>query len=864
MRIVTTGASTALSRIMKFGGRRQRNLPRVFIGLILVTLSLSAAAWAEGEPDAGQISYFIIQPEETNHQLKDGDELKFYAFWDSAHYEVKANLYQIDSNIGSLEADWPVGEYAGEQPIMAGSDVLKHAYLFTHTISSNSSSADGSKTIKIQATNPNSETSDSHYDLHLCLANNPPVNTHAKAIGDSIRFIAGYPDSIYIVRNGDPLHIETEWEFSNPDFTITADFSELDDNFETNRVHYSGPSTETTANYTIFYSLSDEAKAATVSGENYPVTITGLDGKCGIVTRDLIFRIDNVGPKCTTTDPLTASSLPDTTSETHEHLFGLAPAESHDVLVRIDNRVDTVFETVRSGGSLGWAGDVEITAGFHFVEIFSRDVVGNLSVYSDGEGNLSPFSIEYEIVGRVGGQPQFRNCMIQEPEVLWINPLDGTTPETSQLKISDGTHIRFLSYWDNIDAYEVWADFSNIDTFGPTHHPGTLVGSIEQEVAGQMETWNIYAFDYFVTASTENDIDDGRNLVVPVTAYSPYYGTETTSSALSCCMSNDPIEHLWTRIINEPLHGNFHEEIADTTWLVSPGYQIKIMTSWLTPHESLNPWVYFTEADDNFDPALVDNMVNRSPVDSLSEGSVHTYLLSYTFSNRPLSTDAQTWPLMVPVVLTDQGCGRDTTYLLLEMDQIGPASNPVLDLPPSPKTVDSTVVISGVVSAETAEVEIEVSYSVDERASTIIPVDENMRFSGESPALQPGDNTLAIYSRDLMRNRSEQTAEEYIVSRISNSTITIPKPFHPGDSFDLDNVGEWGELDLTIYNLEGDQICAFSRSGMEILHGTTIAWDGLNSYSESVRQGPYLLRIIARDTDGNTVKEEVKAFVFTK
>jgi hypothetical protein len=771
-------------------------------------------------------------------KVRNGDLVEFYAFWDSTHYAITANFNALDNGATSLVT----GVYKEE----------KGAYWFAHSVSDeNSRTDDGTVSIRLAATNPLSDTQSSTSAIQLCLSNNPPVPISAEVIGDSTRFVQKGSNLIYQAINGEVLTIETVWEYELDDFSISADFSLVDAADSLHLASYWGVSENGLANYQIQYRISDNAVADGVHATNRHISIKGYDGGCGIDSLTVTIDVDNKGPSYA---PF-LHTMPDTLSSESLAIRGGASASAfegvYDVLAVVNNDREFVFDVSPSADSLIFEGEIGLDYGANFISFHTRDLVEN----------RSPATTQ-EIWVPLNLAPVFRNTYIVEPDTAAVLPEEDIDhPNRYAIKVRDGDYLRFYTYWDDLEIYSVWADMTQIDSNGPSHLAGSFVASVIDE---SQNTYNCYAFEYTMSSPGENTVSDYKNIPVPITAFNANTGGETTTESLRFCLCNNPPQHIRTWVINDPAIWTYYPEIGDTTWVMRNGGPFSIYTSWFTLDTGPAISIDFSGADRSWDQALEGQLVDTNRISELSTETVRTYRMDYRFGESAVRDEDPKIGLPIRITLNDQndGCNDDTAILLIEMDNDAPASSPLLSSDKPNKTTDSTLVISGTVDLDVVDVLVKVVYSPDSSRAAVLPI-VDQAFSGISPPLIPGENQITVYARDEVGNRSH-SYERFTTFLVTDDTVVIPKPYRSGDKIEINSIIEWSRLEVTIFNLEGDEIDSWSYSGFSTEHGISLQWDGTNQHGDLVHTGPYLLRIQAKDASGNTQKEEVKAFVFTR
>jgi hypothetical protein len=779
--------------------------------------------------------YRVVQPGTT---VQNGQLIEFYSYWngDSDGYDVWADLSLLDATT----ADPVAGTYVGDSSVVAGDSItVWPCYRFIHTISDANTHDDAAGiTVAVTAFDSMIEDSTTDEAIKFCLSNDPPYpqENGTRIIGDANRFIERDGDTLYVVRNGDLLRVETIWHYSVEPFGIEADFSAVDDSFASGTVFYSGISEDGVADYCFWYKLNEQAH----SGSEYPlpVQIVGFDGGCGRDSIVILLEMDNEGPAEV---PL-LDSLPPTVTAAELIVSGTAAEGMEDVLILLNQSVEYVAEVHASYDTLVFADTLTLTPGTNHIVAYGRDLVGN----------RSPASEEYLV--ELQNVPEFKRFVVVKPDSISCHG-------DSVLLVTYGSLIHFYSYWKlppdlpAVDA-TLHADFSNLDTQEPTLAYGSWREDLDLIIGAgdSLETWHCYQFEH--TLADENLRSDDDNIPVPVTAFDPTTGYSTTTETLLFCLSNDPPQHLWTKIIGDS--ARFVVRDADTLYLVRNGGSIYAQTSWSSNSSYLTLAADFGNVDAGFQEQWVDLWL----IDSLSTDTIATYGVSYPFGIDACCAEGKDpYPLPVPIMVRDTGCGCGTVTLLLEMDNEGPAGSPSFAPAPPAAVDEASLTISGEAPEGSADVLIEITHAAMDSVTIVtLTVDGTRAFSGTVPLLA-GSNLLVAYGRDIIGNRSDPS-QECEVYRVAAPAFEIPKPFRRNDEFVFVNPDGWSSLMVEIYNLEGDLV--WSRSHEEGPYvRLPVQWDGRNGAGENVRQGPYLLRIRHSDAGGRKA-EEVRAFVYKR
>jgi hypothetical protein len=298
---------------------------------------------------------------------------------------------------------------------------------------------------------------------------------------------------------------------------------------------------------------------------------------------------------------------------------------------------------------------------------------------------------------------------------------------------------------------------------------------------------------------------------------------------------------------------------GDTLFVVRNGISVHLLSAWASRFRPLVFDADFSHADENYFPQYV----QWDFVDSLSTDSTATYVIYYDFSIDACCAEGEpTYPLPITVLAQDRGCGETLATLWIEMDNVGPPGSPVLSAVPA-VTTEATLAVSGQAPEGSHRASLTIEHTDADSTTTLaaLELDAARTFSTTVPLLA-GENLIRAYGTDAAGNRSEASAAQSVRLVTTETQITVPNPFHAGDRFVLEDRTGYASVAFEVYNLEGDRIrrWAFSTG---IQQYAAAVWDGRNGSGESVRQGPYLLRIETRDPAGRT-REEVRAFVFQR
>jgi hypothetical protein len=789
---------------------------------------IAPAPAADGAPVC--VGYRIVQP---GSRVHNGDLIEFFSYWQGAD-SVRADVSRLDATATAEIA----GTYVGDSSVVENDQThLWSAFWFTFRISG-LNPRDDAVGIPVVLTGiaPGGPTTTSEA-LAFCLSNHPPRNTLTRILRAPERFVVDAGDTLYPVRNGDSLRIETTWSFHSSPLTIEADFAALDDSFAVGRVYYEliDAPAETLQTISVYYELDERAKGATTAG--LPVRITGSDGGCGSAEVTLRVQIDNVGPAAAPG----IDALPATVTTPTLTISGTLAGDTGatDVLVEVNQAPALVCAVPQSSGTLVFSGTLTLQPGTNHIVAYARDLVGNRSTPS------TPVTVDYLYA------PEFKGWRVIQPDTLGI-------AEAATVPVRNDDLILLLSYWDARAPYALSADFSALDTaFDPATVRISQVENVTVTVGETTEVWAAYQIEYHLSAS--NARADGKGIVVPVNAFDPATGFETTTESLGFCLSNDPPRLLATRFIGTPQRWVVRD--GDSLFTVRNGGTILVETEWTRGN-----WPYALTFDySDLDADFVQAYVQTSYVDTLSTDSTAAYRTFYEFSTDACCAEGKDpYPLPATVTVSEvDGCGEGSATLWFEMDNTGPAGSPAFDAaPPASVTADS-LDLAGHAPEGSQTLTLTIEHVDVDSTTTIaeIQLDAGRAFGVRAP-LRPGANRITARGIDAVGNASEPSIPVSVRRITAADRIEVPKPFRPGDRFALESLAGWSSIVLEIYNLEGDLIRRW-ESVSPAQQYLAVTWDGRNGRDEEVRQGPYLLRIETRDPSGRP-REEVKAFVFQR
>lgn len=338
-------------------------------------------------------------------------------------------------------------------------------------------------------------------------------------------------------------------------------------------------------------------------------------------------------------------------------------------------------------------------------------------------------------------------------------------------RLESGAFLEFYSYWsvpDHGTAYEVVADLGRLDDTATDPLEGAYVGDTAIVVGDETtDTWGAYRFTLTISASSS--IEDAADLAVPITATDTVYDTDSTDTALRFCLSNHPPEHRATEILGD--EDRFVEREGELVYAVKNGDRIEMESTWRYHTGSLALTADFSAADDSFEVADVFAWPVSSEGDSLV-----TWRLEYRLDEA--ARTGSDYPVPVRLTAADDGCGRDSILLTIEIDNDGPEGAPVFESEIPEDTGDEELIVYGTAPEGSADLLVVVNQNI-EYALTLREVENTLTFY-DTLALEPGTNHILAYGRDFVGNRSDPS-EEYLLTRegapeFKRCVVTWPTP----------------------------------------------------------------------------------------
>ncbi|MCK4413662.1 MAG: hypothetical protein KAY32_08965 [Candidatus Eisenbacteria sp.] len=791
---------------------------------------LAGAATADGDSAPPTIKgYRILTPGAT---VQDTAHIEFLAYWARAE-SVSADFSRLD-----LGATAPIrGEYIGDSSLVEHDSLtLWPCFWFTYDLSAGNPLQDGANiAVPMTAVSSYGDTTISDV-LRFCLSNDPPRHRGTTIIADPTRILVEEGDSILRVRNGDLIHLETTWHYAISPFTLEADFSAADDSFDAGGVfdYFLEQVDDSVQKRAIYYELDEQAQYE--DSTRLPVQLVATDGGCGRTSYTLLLEFDNAGPDGS---PV-FDELPAETGDPEVIVSGSAPVGSVDLLLVQDLTTQHVLPLYDDEGTPAFRDTLTLQPGRNQLVAYGRDLLGNRSDPS----TTQIINLLYA--------PEFKSWRVIQPDTF-------AADTTVEVPVQNETTVVVYSYWDDREDYDVWANFSEVDSlFNGAEVLYSRCPNEEVAVGDTTETWACHRIEYCI--SGDNPYEDAGGLVVPVTAYDPTTGYSTTTNSLLFCLTNHPPIHVATYPVGDSTRYVAHD--GDTLFTVRNGGTIVLYTTWRSTNRPLGLTLDLSQLDGRY---AWNSLVGRGYVDSLSGPDSVTYWFQYKFRDDACCDEGiDPYDLYAHVTVTDHdGCGTGTVSLRLAMDNEGPAQAPSLVPEPPSEVAGDTLAVSGYASPDDAvDVLLTVEHEGADSTSSYpgLTIAPSGAFSG-GVRLLPGVNRLVAYARDVVGNRSPASTEFAIYYVTEAVEITIPKPFYPGDAFELTDAAGWSAVEIEIYNLEGDRIRSFRCEG-SVLHFVA-QWDGHNGRGTRVRPGPYLVRIRTTRPSGST-QEEIRAFVFQR
>ncbi|MFH1144915.1 MAG: hypothetical protein V1774_10270 [Candidatus Eisenbacteria bacterium] len=774
------------------------------------------------------LGYRVVRPDGA---VQNGDWVEFLTYWTGAD-TVWADFSGLDAVAGTA-----AGVYIGDSSIVVGDSIHTWpCYWTAHPVDPSNPRSDGAGIpVAVTAVSAAGDTTSTAL-IEFCLSNDPPGHELTTIYAPAERITMQGDTPVLRVRNGELIHLETTWNYSVPNLVLTADFSAADDSFSTARVSYVpvAQPMEGVQTHGIYYELDERAQ--TEDSVQAPVRITAHDGGCGRSEYTLLLELDNLEPAARPVFDATASSVADPLLPIRGTV---APGtEEIDVRIVVNGTDEYDAHTWFSAtGTPTWIFEATLTlqGGPNHIVAYARDLVGNLSAASE------PLLVDLRYA------PAFKRWQILRPVVL-----DPDT--TASVTVINGDVVQVRSYWDSRGEYDVSADFSAIDELFQAAPPTTRCENITVQVGDTTETWACYQFEYQI--SPDNPRRDGTRLIAPVTAYDPATGYSTTTQSLLFCLSNAPPLHLWTEPDGDAVVRRVRD--GDTLIVVRNGATVRLVSSWLTRSRPLSARLDFSAIDRHY----ASTRLRGGLIDTLTSDSVGTYWFTYSFHEDACCDEGVApYPFPVEIRMTDAGCGTGAHVISFEMDNEGPSAAPWLNPAPPAIAVQANLPVSGIAPDDPHDVLLRVFHEeADSTDQVVVTADALGAFTGSVPLL-PGRNELTAYGRDEVGNPSPASMVHPIWLAAEGERMDIPAVFRPGDMITLENSAVWSEVELAIYNLEGDLIRTWMREG-EVAF-VQIPWDGRNGRGETVHSGPYLVRIRTRGVSGDAA-EEVKPIVFER
>jgi hypothetical protein len=414
--------------------------------------------------------------------------------------------------------------------------------------------------------------------------------------------------------------------------------------------------------------------------------------------------------------------------------------------------------------------------------------------------------------------------------------------------LQNGQTVVFYTYWDSAQ-YRVTADLSLLDAAQSAPVTGSYLGDSSVVSGDETHRWACYEFRHRI--SDGNPRPDDGGVPIPVVAHNDATGDSTVLDGITVCLLNHPPRHIRTEIIGDARRFRPRQigERVDTLYTLRDGDSLYIETTWFIGNRPPSIQADFTAIDQFFEIGRRMEHVWLADSSAAAE-SVLTFGIYYSLSLNAHETSE--YPLPIELFIRDAACGVDSVTLAVEMDNDGPAGAPVLDALPNSRRQPELVVTGH--APEGSSDALLLLNGVPQPPATL----DAQRAFTDTLTLAPGKNTIVAYGLDEVGNRSEPS-ETGEVQLVEAAEFSYPQPFAPGDVFSISSPQGWTQLELTLFNLEGDRVMHWRLDG--VAYHREITWNGSNEAGDRVRSGPYLARLWTRTESGGT-HEEVQALVF--
>jgi hypothetical protein len=212
------------------------------------------------------------------------------------------------------------------------------------------------------------------------------------------------------------------------------------------------------------------------------------------------------------------------------------------------------------------------------------------------------------------------------------------------------------------------------------------------------------------------------------------------------------------------------------------------------------------------------------------------------FFNAPLADSVTEEGEYQLLFKTSDNAGRiDSVIFSIELDTSSP-DPPVLN-PPEDVVHVPKYTLTGSFSVDSKKIRIFRNGAYVD--SVFILIQESL---AEEVLLTPGDNVFTAIALDEAGNTSTPSNAVTVVYDAATS-VFIPQPFGPNDSFQINLAGKEARITLKIFDLGGDLV--YTHRDYTPGSNIDIPWDGLNGEREEVKRGPLVLVVRVAYDNGN-------------
>ncbi|MFH1754878.1 MAG: hypothetical protein ABIA59_04170 [Candidatus Latescibacterota bacterium] len=257
--------------------------------------------------------------------------------------------------------------------------------------------------------------------------------------------------------------------------------------------------------------------------------------------------------------------------------------------------------------------------------------------------------------------------------------------------------------------------------------------------------------------------------------------------------------------------------------------------------DNLTGWAYDRNG---VTPVQIAYSVERHYAPVPNQWTLHDTL----FFSAPLADSiTQTAEYQLWFKTADTAGRQDSISFNIEWDTSSPAS-PQLDAPQAVVHIPSYI-LTGTFSQDTKKVRIFRDGAFID--SVVIVIQTSL---SKEVRLQPGDNVFTAVALDDAGNVSAPS-EAVTVVYDSATSVFIPQPFRPDDSFQINLTGEKARIALRIFDLAGNLV--FVQREYTFGSSIDMHWNGLNGDAETVKRGPLVMVVsVSYDNgDKNTLRE---------